>query len=156
MFVKKIIAVICPILVIGCFVWALFPFGESEIVTVPYEYPIKPGTTEWEGFLSREEMIEACQIPEEILSRMTTDALVKTILNYPMIFEMLIFETIDSDIDVGFWHIANSFNGLQELMGREDALIVLEEYGDFSSMHDGNGILAQIYRNVKHVQNNKE
>lgn len=45
-------------------------------ITESYQYPVVPGMEEWAKLGSLQEMAEACQIPEEILSKMTTEALV--------------------------------------------------------------------------------
>ena len=50
--------------------------------TDTYDYPVKPGTEEWQAFTSHAEMLEACQIPEAILRDMTTEGLVETALDY--------------------------------------------------------------------------
>ena len=57
----------------------------NELDEVPYEYPIQPGTDEWKKFTTVAQMVEVCQIPEKKLKNMTTEALVETVLNYPLL-----------------------------------------------------------------------
>lgn len=56
--------------------------SEGEII-LGYDYPIKPGTTEWEKLVNAQEKISVCQIPPSILSTLTTEELVNTCLRYP-------------------------------------------------------------------------
>lgn len=83
----------------------------------PYDFPVKPGTTDWATLKSTKEIYEATQIPTEILKNMTTEALVKTCLNYPNLLLMYAY----NDFQKGFTELKNNFNGFQELMLRKDA-----------------------------------
>lgn len=89
-----------------------------------YKYPIVPGTPEWEKFESHTEMLEVCQIPEQILSSMCTHGLVVTCMNYPLIGDILAF----NHIQTGYNSVTYGFNGLQELHNRPDALIEVMDY----------------------------
>lgn len=122
--------------------------------SMPYQYPILPGTDEWEAFESRTEMVEACQIPEHLLDNMTTDALLQTILNYPFLSEMVMFYRTPEECEreSGFWHIAGEFNGLQEFMKRKDALQSLKRYGSFTNLESNSHVTIIIYRNVARYQ----
>ena len=61
---------------------------ESYTITEAYQYPIVPGTAEWASFKTRMEKVAACQIPESILKNMTTEALVETVMNYPLLVDI--------------------------------------------------------------------
>lgn len=87
-----------------------------------YEFPIVPGTPEWVAFESRTEMINACQIPDSILTNMCTHGLIVTYFNYPLIHDIL-----SSNIpQIGYDN--QSFNGLAELHKRPDALSEMMDY----------------------------
>jgi hypothetical protein len=86
-----------------------------------YDFPIKPGTDAWRAFNSHQEMLNACQIPESILQNMSTSGLVETVMNYPLLSDMLAFDNIQE----GFNSVASSFNGLSTLLQRNDAGTVL-------------------------------
>jgi hypothetical protein len=89
-----------------------------------YEYPYAADSPEWSA-LSRQERLDACQIPEEILRGMSTEALIDTVLAYPMRADLLVFETYRQ----GFTKIYEEFNGLRELVSRDGAgLGLLEKY----------------------------
>lgn len=131
---------------------------EQIMVDEPYVFPIRPGSAEWLSFTSRSEMVDACQIPEDILPRLTTEALLETILTYPMIDEMrMLFADEElKSMEYGFWHIANSFNGLEEFMNREDALTVLEHYGGVANPASNGNVLAIMYRNIAKLNERDE
>ncbi len=97
---------------------------ESYTITEAYQYPIVPGMPEWSQFNSLDEMIEACKIPKDILRNMSTDALIETVINYPLAINMLAF---DSPQD-GFDSVDSYFDGLQELRNRPDAMQKMNLY----------------------------
>lgn len=76
---------------------------------------------EWKNFKTGKEMGNALMIPTDILKNLSTEALVETCLNYPM-FGSIIFY---NDLQTGFEKVTKYFNGLQELLKREDAGKVL-------------------------------
>jgi hypothetical protein len=82
-----------------------------------YDFPIKPGTDGWKAFTTHDEMLEACQIPEDILKNMSTKGLVETVLEYPLLGDMMAYNSIQH----GFEAVASQFNGLPELLSRKDA-----------------------------------
>lgn len=89
--------------------------------TDAYDYPVRGGSEEWASLDSHPDMVEACQIPESILSDMSTAGLVITVLNYPLFWDIYFFNTPEKGLQV----ITSRFNGLQELMKREDAGVEL-------------------------------
>jgi hypothetical protein len=85
--------------------------------TDAYDFPIKPGTSEWAALQTHGEMVAACQVPEPILRDMSTAGLIETCLNYPLIGDMGAYNSWQQ----GFDRVAARFNGLQELLRRPDA-----------------------------------
>lgn len=81
----------------------------------------------WMTYNSLEEMLKACQIPEEILHNIPTDELIKICLNHPLAFIYTAYnnEAVGADI------IFNNFNGFKELNSRkEHCNNVLKFYSD--------------------------
>ncbi|MBR3507922.1 MAG: hypothetical protein IKO03_03910 [Lachnospiraceae bacterium] len=94
-------------------------------ITEPYDYPIKPGTEEWRALPSVVERREACEIPQEVLGRMTTDALAESVITYPFLIDALgCFGSFETGIN---W-IATYFSGIDELLSRPGACDSLREY----------------------------
>ena len=120
-------AVLIPIVAICLIILVL---GASEnpesryTIDTPYEYPILPGTQEW---IALEDVIarrKVCQIPNNILQNMTTDALMQTVLDYPFLNNIYAYNTLEE----GYEAVKRQFNGLQELESRLNYLDVLTNY----------------------------
>jgi len=82
-----------------------------------YNFPIKPGSPAWADLQSHDEMIAVCQLPGEILKEISTPGLVQTVLNYPLLSDMYAFSAVQQ----GFDSVTANFNGLQELLKRDNA-----------------------------------
>ncbi|MDR0505675.1 MAG: hypothetical protein LBH32_02495 [Dysgonamonadaceae bacterium] len=39
-----------------------------------WDYPVKPGMKEWADFTTRRQMVDACQIPQNILNTLSNNA----------------------------------------------------------------------------------
>jgi len=82
-----------------------------------WDYPVKPGSAQWAEFTTSRQMREACQIPQEILSALSTSELVEICLNYPLFIDY----TASSDEREAVRFMIEKFNGLKELTQRSDA-----------------------------------
>ena len=98
--------------------WGTLSFAQTR--TIPYDFPIKPRTDQWK-FNSEEEMYNKCQIPPDILDSLTTEALAKTCLSYPLFGLMNAYNTPQA----GFYAVQQIFNGINALLERKDAGNVL-------------------------------
>jgi hypothetical protein len=90
-------------------------------IDIPYEYPVKPGSEEWAAFTSGQQMLDACQIPQKVLSSLTAKALAETCMNYPLFFEYLAV----NDEREGIRIMIEKFNGLRELSKRSNGTLEL-------------------------------
>ncbi len=86
-----------------------------------WDYPVKPGMEEWKKLNSHQEMVEVCQIPNNVISRIPTLELAELCLNYPLFFTMRAFNNLQE----GFNQVSTEFNGFKELFKREDVGKVL-------------------------------
>ena len=98
--------------------------SDDKTITTPYDYPVVPKTQEWKNLNSRDEKAEVCDIPVSILNNMTTEALVETVMNYPLLVDIAAWDTPQE----GFNALYESFNGLQELTKRPDVVDELKRY----------------------------
>jgi hypothetical protein len=92
------------------------PITQTHI-SDPYIYPVQPDTPEWSKLTSLDEKIAACQVPEDILKRLTTKALVDTVLSYPLMGNNVFYYDPQSGLEENFAHA----NCVQELCTRQDA-----------------------------------
>jgi len=88
----------------------------GRTINVAYDFPIKPGSEEWADIQSHADRALACQIPEDILGKMTTEALIETVLDYPFYMDLYFFNNYQN----GFETMSSRFNAFQELLTRED------------------------------------
>jgi hypothetical protein len=77
---------------------------------------VKPGTAEWKTFESNEAMVKSCQIPEKILSALSTENLTELCLQYPLLHDVFAFNSTNDGLDKLF----GDFNGMRELYKRKD------------------------------------
>lgn len=102
--------------------------------TKSWDYPIKPGTEAWLALSTHDEMIEACQIPAEVLSTLTTKELIELSLDYPLLGDIFAYDKIEEGIN---W-VSARFNGLQELFKRKDnASLLLDKMKKQNSLKPG-------------------
>ncbi len=115
------LALISILLISGC----TQPQSESPSDAAPtpsagasdaYDFPIKPESEEWQAFKSHEEMLKACQIPKPLLKDISTLGLIETVMNYPLLSDIFLFDGPQIGID----HVSAQFNGLAELLKRKD------------------------------------
>lgn len=106
---KKIVIII---LIVG---WVANSFAQKESIT--WDYSVKPGNKEWKKLKTHEKKVEACQIPESILSQMKTKELVRACINYPLLRDIMAFNFLQDGIN----ELRINFTGFNELLSREDA-----------------------------------
>lgn len=107
----------------------LFPFViNAQTKKEKWDYPIKPGTTEWLAFTTGQQKLDACQIPQEILDGLSTKELAEICQNYPLFINYMAFDDQKNGIRV----VIKNFNGLTELEKREDgAMALMEIYANY-------------------------
>ncbi len=88
-----------------------------------YEYPLYPWDDEWAKYDAREKT-QMLQLPEAVLSGLSTQDLVKVVIDYPYLSNVFFYDSYE----MGFHAVRNSFNGLDELMKREDAAECLIDF----------------------------
>ena len=122
---KKSVLLLAAVLVLLCTVTMSIPSDAASPTQIdtPYVYPLQPNTPEWKATISRMDRAAACQIPEDILPAMTTRALAETVLNYPFMVDLYVWNTTS----IGFHVLLDDFNGLRELVSRPDGLEVLRQ-----------------------------
>lgn len=110
------VSVFMFITIAGVSVFATSTNDTKINTTIGYNYPVKPGTVEWDKLGNKVAREKSCQIPEEILKNLTTDELIETVLNYPFLMDIYAYDSYQK----GFKAVSERFNGLNELLQRED------------------------------------
>ena len=83
-----------------------------------WDFPVKPGMAEWAQFKTYQERVDACQIPEVVLTQLSTEDLTEICLQYPFLFQVL---SAYKTLDIGLDEMIEQFNGIRALYEREDA-----------------------------------
>ncbi len=120
-----IVAVIAVAVTAVCFLTD--PVEQKEYsVQEGYSYPVLPGTEEWNALSTLQERIDACYVDPALLRSMTTEALIDTVLNYPLLVNIYAFDTLE----MGITSVSNYFAGIGILAQREDAVSCMEACQD--------------------------
>ena len=90
-----------------------------------YEYPITADSPDWFDYTVLEK-VKMLTIPESILGRMTDEALIQAIADYPYLVDLYVYGNAVSD---GIITSQSYFSALQELLSRETAVESLSTYG---------------------------
>lgn len=90
-----------------------------------YNYPIVPGTEEWTKLTTHQAMIDAVQIPQDILDKMTTDELATAVLDNPMIIDIYAYYTLEDGFNKGYDVLCQELNCVRELSKRSNAMSCL-------------------------------
>ncbi len=139
---QKLVSIVTSVLTVLTVTTAPFSAAAAE---KPMDYTIKDYTTA-ESFYNRVILSKAfqtsedraangemLQLPQYMLDRMTTDALVEAVLDYPYFYDIYAFE----DVQVGVDLMMDTFNGVQELADRDDvATVLLDKYCDEEVLTD--------------------
>ena len=97
----------------------------AQSIDKAYEFPIKPGTKAWENLKNHAEKVNACQIPDSILELISTEELIDICLDYPLFPDIMAFNSVQDGIN----HLKQNFNGIRELIARDDyPQILLSKY----------------------------
>jgi len=93
-----------------------------------WDYPVKPGTEEWDQLKTEDERIAAVQIPENILTELSSDEVIKLCVSFPLFGYFTAFNSSQE----GFRIMLSRFNVFQHLLAKKNI---------------GNGLLA-IYKDA--------
>jgi len=119
---KKALSFILMIAIVFVFGISSASYTDSETdrytLDEAYKYPVTIRTEEWSKLDSKEAKIEACKVSEDILSSMTTRALIE------LLIDMCAYNTIE----IGIGYVSRHFKGIEILEAREDALPILTKY----------------------------
>ena len=117
-----------------------------SVINEPYEFPVTPDDPEWALFDKKEDMLEVCQIPDKILKNMTTEALLKTVLNYPFLTDYYAFNNYEDAAKT----FENDFNGFRELYSRDDLTeVLLQEYEKTDVVISDTSVNSTMYYNAE-------
>ncbi len=89
-----------------------------------YLYPVSAMDKKWYKCNSIEERFAACQLPRKILKDLSTEEMFEMILDFPLLSTIEGYETASEALA----YLADTFNGFDEFMKRDDCYAVVEKY----------------------------
>lgn len=98
--------------------------ANADYTNVSFSFDSVTNPTVWKRFQNLEEMQAACQIPQKVLEKMSTDNLIQACMNYPL---YAIYAAYNNEMD-GIKVITDNFNGFKELQKRKNAAEKLIDY----------------------------
>ena len=107
-----------------------------------WDYPVKPGSEKWKTFQSHDEMVEACRIPEDILTSLKTEELLLICLKYPLLLDIGAFNFFSD----GYLAYEENSNGIREFYQRNNAPSVIYSYYHLLNLED-----AKMYSSILFV-----
>jgi len=120
-FQKKIIVIVFLI-----FFFQFLSIAQTE--NKIWNYPLRPGSEQWATLKSNRQMLDACQIPQEIMDALSTRELAEVCYNYPLYLDYTAYD----DGRLGIINVINNFNGIRELCKREKGVSELVKiYKDY-------------------------
>ena len=96
-----------------------------------WDYPVKPGMEEWNNLKTEQERIDALQVPENILTNLSSDEFVKLCISFPSFGHYTAFNTPQE----GFSIMVSRYKFFQYLLSKKDVgkyLIVAYKDADMS------------------------
>ncbi len=105
---------------------AVVPAGTSNTTRIlqadeNYTYAVTPEDDVWSTLDSVEEKVAVCRIPDNILVDMTDEQLLQAVLDYPLIYDIFVYD----DIETGVRNIEDICDAYAELLQRDTALDTL-------------------------------
>ena len=94
---------------------------ENENISDKLKFPIAPNDEKWKELGNTANRKKALQLPHDVLKCLSTEDLLCLCLDYPYLIEV----TFYNDYQEGIRNLICSFNGFQELLGRNDLVNVL-------------------------------
>jgi hypothetical protein len=82
----------------------------------PYRYPAPRGSAAWNQFSTYKEKRDASQVPAAIVQKLSTSALLETVLDYPLLPDIMLFNNLQEGVD----HLKSTFAAFPALLQRSD------------------------------------
>lgn len=103
-------------------------------------YPVLPENSDWAD-LSYTEQLEACNMPDDLIDKCSTDELANFVLKYPFLIDVLAFDNAEQGLE----HLKNTSNICAKLFSKDNAMdVLLEEYDklavDYNLLEDSSNV----------------
>ncbi|MET0245071.1 MAG: hypothetical protein ABW174_16445, partial [Flavitalea sp.] len=87
-------------------------------------------TSEWNSIKAYDSLRQVSQIPSEVIEKMSTVTLLRTVLKYPLLTDVLVYDSYQQGIE----HLAKNFSAFPVLINRKDLDVsLLKIYGEYAN-----------------------
>ncbi|MDR1135360.1 MAG: hypothetical protein LBL49_04150 [Clostridiales Family XIII bacterium] len=122
---RKVLISFFVIFIVGIFA--------APVLAEDYEYQTTHESPEWAN-MDHPQMLAATQIAQSELDEMDTAVLLNAVLDYPLLVDIFLFNSLEQGVNV----LRSRFNGLDELLNREDiGQAIINRYGSLSMQRGG-------------------
>ena len=97
--------------------------GIAQALDGEYTYPFRAGSEKWKNTRNYDELRSQLQIPENVIVSLSTQSLLNSVLRYPLIGDLLVFNNFKAGID----NMKKNFPALNSLLHRKDLVSILLE-----------------------------
>jgi tetratricopeptide (TPR) repeat protein len=112
------------------FLFLLGLFGANIFSQTKWDYPVKPGSDKWKDFITHEEMVDACKIPDAVIEKMSTVELLQAWESYPLKLDVIAFNSPQQGFEVQ----KVICRALRVLLSKEDVgKVVLKHYKEIKT-----------------------
>ena len=94
----------------------LLSAAESQNVSTDFHYPVKRGSEAWMQIKTYDERKAISQIPDKTISNLSTSALLRAVLDYPLLPDIFVYKSYQ----FGLEQLRSNFNAFDSLMNRKD------------------------------------
>ncbi|MFP4978249.1 hypothetical protein ACE6ED_22780 [Paenibacillus sp. CN-4] len=114
---KKFCSIVLSVMLAVGFSTSVFAEAGSVEQHTEFQYPVTPADKEWAEFTSKQEMLDATDIPTTVLEKMTTDEVLDAVLDFPLIVNLYLYDSYEVALEA----LAEDSDAFFELKQREDA-----------------------------------
>ena len=104
------------------------------------KYPVDYNMRKWKDFQTHNEMIDACNVPESILDKMSTDEVIDLVMDYPLLCDIYAYDTLNQGLEA----LCEQNLAFEELFSREDGASMLLEYYKKFEISENTAIPAEL------------
>lgn len=121
-------------------------------------YKVTQYDKEWANFTTKQQMVEATRIPQEVIQKMSTESVIDAVLNYPLIINVHLFNSYEAGLE----SLAQDSDAYRELLKREDAgdlllsRLSLSKSSDDESLEQLTISILMTDKTIWHTINDKE
>ncbi|HIS61749.1 MAG TPA: hypothetical protein IAC14_05810 [Candidatus Scybalomonas excrementigallinarum] len=139
---KKIFSIILIVTLLVSNSILIYADSEDSKEISTYAYPITTESAIWKAYTTHDQKVEACRIPQSTLDNLSTEGVLKAILDYPLFFDFFAY----SDWDTALKKLQVECDALAEFLSRDDSNQVLNRMNKSNEFDEVQAHLINLLR----------